>query len=713
MNNQHVQAALARLYMDLKDPLVFDLPIIIVDANTSGFGVAANFPDGIHITEQALLRDPHNLHVYLAHEILHDVVMDHTLFRYSADRLNKAYDYFINLLMYDAYGYDARKCYFRGLFEQKYTGKTVREIVNSLPDDKEYIRYTHSVRHPTVIRIAQNLRKSLDIKAVEYSVLAPSVHVVDSYYQHLRKHYDSMVFDKLPGIDQESVFRSLWLRCFCEDFTYNHRSFEGHLSNTQVLSVVPKIDNAETMNDPELSMFYVAQLLNFLNASGRCISALIARHTKRIHHNKDLLAHLSRTCPNVLERRAKRARIKRSIKAAQEKIAKLQKMPQLHQLLESRNRVAVKRHVQKIANLSSRLIVGTDRPRFDRSHETVRMIWFLQKNMKALLDVFNTYHQMKKLTSQFADDSGENEDDDDGGGSSDVENLKDKLANGNGDGEDDDDSDGDSDSDSSGKKDSNSKGNGKGKNRKLETLDVLSAHRNLFASILNHAADFGEKLASNNSSKYTDGLRPLTLNLGTDLPTVLDSEIGRLGNEYTKLSFLVDLANGNLLQHRDFDPRRSPLVFVLDCSGSMGSCYDVAAGFVLCMIMKLQHMNRSCALVKFSSTVTEVFVFTKKVSLPNLLRALVPDFGGTNFDEALLAAYKVIKQYGWHNAQTLLVSDGHDKISPSVVESKPENTKTTAVLVSGKVKLPGVDDCVLVKRNKLALELTRIGNSVL
>ena len=764
-----VESALQRLATQIGHDVLF-LPISIVDEKTCGFHVACIDRSGIKITEQCIDEDPLNIEVYIAHEIFHEVVEDESLLHvFPAKTLNFASDFKINQYLQEFFGYNVLAVKFKGLRDKRFDNLTVEQICALLPKNLGR-HFTASLRHPIVSQLAKDLRTRLGITPLHNDFI--KFNYQDAYYHTLRRHYSTFEFANLPNINPDVVVRHLWVRHFQFGNRWNHEAFGKHLTHSQALSILPNVSSVDTEGDPELSMFAALFIVNTLNNSERLINKQIKLIKRSIENAKDSKYRLQqelRHCRNadapsktIEALKARILNIPNRLKNLRKRLAFYESLPNLKSLLLEQPSVRVKRKETKWECLSSAVTVKSDAPRFDRKHEMAFLVNLLMKLVSTdLAELDDLYHKINDFTKDFAPDNsddeeevkdGDLEDDEDPGGLSDtLESIKtndesesesetEKEQNQSsteapsGDSSESLDQDEHSDSETDSETGSSledepeigdrgsggqSKESPQGNGGKLETLNTIAINPKVFRSILKHAYEFGEKLMVRASYKASDsGLIDRTLTFGTDLSRLPSSELGRLGNDYAKLSFLVDLANGNLLQYADLDPRRGPLVLMLDCSGSMtGKYYEIAAGFCLTMIQRLNQSQRGVMLIKFSSGIDSVHVWDKGArnpTLSELLKALAtPSLSGTDFDDVLKECFRQVLRLQWKNSQGLLISDGQGSIEESTIAQRPTDMRLTGVLTTKKLHLLGFDDIIHATRTGLAVELTAIGNSIL
>ena len=687
---ERLEAALLRLAGIFEDDRVLLLRVVVTD--DPEIEVAAVDRHGVLISRNCLIYDYQNLEVYLAHEIYHDVLPCTSLHHVFPSRvLNAAADYRINFLLKKLHGLDVRKVKFKGLFDPDLGKKRISDIASFLQRSGQFSsssKFVSKIRHPLVREIAEDLRKRFQIEDVSRAVDLVSIAPFDLplFNKTLRKNYDTLVVANLPNVDHESVLRSLWARFYYDTPKWEKASVGDYLSNTQVLSAVPKV-SGDSFGDSEFSLFAAVSVLKALDTSDAHIARMAKETTRKLDLVVASINHLKREgfTRSIQQRKQY---LKARILALRKKRLYLTELPALSSLLATDYQVRAKKSSVVLSGI--RRFIGertrNTQVRYDTQAELVKLVQLVCKSTKSLADtksIYSEFDNLSKGAGMQSEDTAE-----DGSGSEE------------------------------GAEDADTQGAGRGKtSSRVKALTAIQQDPSVFRKILCAALDFGEQLVVKASKMAPDGLLDKTLTLGTDLSKVVQSDLGRMANNFAKLSFFVDLANGNLLQYTDLDARRSPLVLVLDCSGSMqGRCYAVAAGFCFSLITKLTASDRGCALVKFSSGVDHVMIWDtgRKASLNSLLTSLsTPSYGGTDFSAALHTAFEICSKQHWTKSQVLLISDGYDALSDSVLAAKPTDCKLTAVLVSSKQSLDHADECINISTSQLRDTLVSVGNQVL
>ena len=775
-----VEAALQRLAKDIGPDVLF-LPVEIVSEKTCGFPVACIDRFGIKVTEQCVDKDPMNIEVYIAHEIFHEVLEDESLHHlFPARVLNDGTDYKINQYLQEFYSYDVTKVYFAGLRNTKYDNLTIEQICNVLPKPKG-AHFTPTLRHPMITQIAKDIRTrhGLEVKHKDFIKFNYGETYYNELRKHYPTFEFENLPNINPDVVVRHLWlRHFQMSQKWEHGVFNkHLTHNQALALIPKTSSVDTEGDPEL--SMFAAMFIINALNNSHKIIRKQLHRLDRLEDSLVHRKRQLQEQrqvLRKTPGYRKELEAiedKLSRIPKRLKSIKKRRRFLENLPKLPDLLKAEPSIRVKRFEPKWGCLSSAQALTSDMPKFDQGHEFVKLVQLFLKYVGAdLAELDDIYNHVKDFTKDFAPDTEEekeeadDEDEEDG----DVEAALDRITVSSaedktdtpaeekpsagavdedsdvGDGEEEsaasdvgsspssDSDERDAKSEHSDERDAKSEhsdgqiasdepgdgqGKGQGNGGKLATLNTLAINPKIFKSILRHAYDFGEKLMVRPSYKASeDGLIDRTLTFGTDLSRLPSSELGRLGNEYAKLSFLVDLANGNLLQYVDLDPRRGPLVLMLDCSGSMnGKRYEIAAGFCLAMIMKLNKSERGVMLIKFSSGIDSIHIWEKGKSSPtlsDLLKALVtPSMSGTDFDRVMLECFHQLKKLQWRNSQGLLISDGEGGISEATVSQKPTDLKLTAVLMTKKLALKGFEEIIHASRNGLELDLTTVGNSMM
>lgn len=260
---------------------------------------------------------------------------------------------------------------------------------------------------------------------------------------------------------------------------------------------------------------------------------------------------------------------------------------------------------------------------------------------------------------------------------------------------------------------SDSQAGGESPNR-TNDLVALSKFPNTFEHILFFYGRFKRSLVAPPKRKLNEyGLVDRTITTGASLAKILPSELARLHLDATRLSFLADLANEQLVSYSDLSSNTLPIILCLDMSGSMMSVYPIAAGFCLAMATSCLKASRPFALIQFDSRPVVLSDGTKPPDKSELFQWLVrPSFGGTSFDQPLSTAWSLAEANKWQESQLILITDGAGSIGEQVWAAKPAKLRTTAVLLA-KAYLPQFDIQYRINKGQLERALVRVGTAAL
>ena len=181
---------------------------------------------------------------------------------------------------------------------------------------------------------------------------------------------------------------------------------------------------------------------------------------------------------------------------------------------------------------------------------------------------------------------------------------------------------------------------------------------------------------------------------GDDISRMLPSELVLLGQNKLKMLWHARRAENQLLNYHfqgilsthvpEFKDKSTafdiqadyavkvngPIILCVDSSASMKGKAERIAKAVALETMRIAHLEkRQCYLYSFSGTKQIIeFELNLKNGWQSVINFLKLSFnGGTDINSVLLKSIEKLQQYEWKNADLLLVSDGHFKISDSVV----------------------------------------------
>lgn len=676
-SNEQARHSLEVLAQKMGTPEILTVPIHVFDSKPVGI-TAYTTMDGIYIAKSVLETEPHNVGGYVAHEILHHVIVDPGLNSlYDGYRLNIAEDYKINQVIQELWGYDVSKYGTKGLRSKKYDRLSLSDTCKAIFPDGTVKGCGHlqtGATHPVVLNVAMSLRKRFHVlektrhlKLPKPRVLTPIpereyeaevFQVMSRRYKELRFHTD------LTNVDVDDMVRILWARFFLPEVTYNTGALQEPMPLTlsETVGIAPLLDDyrERTVLRPNETFMMVLMVL-------RRVLTFHELREDLINRTKQTLTDYAPSL--MLLKGEKLVKAKARIQRLERRLQRYIGFPVLNDLQGPKNYAILKK---KKPALVSKLDLRTDPVPAFKATDLVRAIRFIVrysgKEFKQALDAAGKMESV--LTPLTGDGSGGQEAGDSGLG------------------------------------------------ERMDAVEVLESNLAVLHSILAYASDFSEKL-SVASSRHTDPnlLVDSTYEYSSDLDRVVPSELARLNNPETRLSFYVDLANSSLLSYVANEPRRGPVIFLLDCSGSMaGKKYAMATGFILAMAKKMVSFGRKTALVRFSHRVVSTTVWGEgdNPTLVSLMKTLATGVvGGTAYDPALEEAEAICAKHSWKNTTVFIITDGDTKADSAIV-SRMESSgiKLTAVLVARAGANIGIRDTISVNPTTMETTLVRLGASL-
>lgn len=613
--------------------------------------------NGIFLNQSLLEVAPHEAGAVVAHEILHHVVDDPLLAaKYPHELMNYAEDMKINQLLEDLWGYDVRKLTVPGLRNPKWDHLTLEQLLKKL--STKDIEYQHPVVtaqiHPLMRNVADRLRneiartslgKLLNIKVNDPLYSVTTQHETELLKRHLAT-FNRLELHNLPGVDVNRALWELSVRLY-EAGSIPNKLGQGLLNHTDATVLAPKLSSFnDTYGDSEFACFSAKFILKKLGQS----DALLKQEYQKLW-DKMLRVKAS------IMKRATKSKKKKSLQKRMVRIRSLRPLDDLllqNKLPEYRTSKSAKGITAQFSNKEPKL-------RVVKGQFTETTDFTMRFTLKELTKIKDVYDRLSKLT-----DGQEQE----GEGNNSGEEKKDKP-NSN------------KEQATAGKE----AGKDKGKPQKLEALEAVELNYEKLGKIFRYADDFLEKIVGTTSKRPDEISQSFnTINYGSDLERVIQSEVALLANEDTKLAFFAKLVDSELLSEAATLPKRSPLIIAVDGSGSMqGAPYERAAGFSLAMYQRLQEQRRGFALLNFSTDIDQIMVSNGgKANLMEALKVLTtPSYGGTSFNVVIQKASEIIRENRWKRTQILVVTDGYDSLSPEVVRQLPNGTKLTAIIVGG------------------------------
>jgi uncharacterized protein with von Willebrand factor type A (vWA) domain len=228
---------------------------------------------------------------------------------------------------------------------------------------------------------------------------------------------------------------------------------------------------------------------------------------------------------------------------------------------------------------------------------------------------------------------------------------------------------------------------------KLELFNKIKNNRKL-SEISKLAGRFKAEMDRVRSNKKNAGPDEITsIETGSDLNRILASELCKLNNRKAKLLLFKDYIEGSLMQYRfeeNIKESRGPIVFALDCSGSMTGDPEVWAKAIMVSIATLAAKeNRPFKVILFNSSIQLTEEFTDPNQKQDKLFSICDYYcaGGTNFDLPLLTAMELIKKENkWEKADIIFITDGLcsiDKNTTSEINKMKESGMKLLTILIG------------------------------
>lgn len=331
---------------------VMTVPIMVYDDIGDGTP-AYTTPHAIFVARSVIEKEPHNLAVYVGHEILHHVVNDPLASSlYKHELVNVAADYIINYILKSIYGLDVRKAGVPGIYDTKFKSKSLMEACAILAKngyERKGCGCLHKVTNPALYRVAGIIRDRLN----EHSSLAHLKLGTVREIVKLTKEQDQQLFDELrprfwrmqfgvntAALNYDLMLRALYGRLVAPTVRYDIRKDMPYLAHEHAiaLSVATAKLRDMTRNDPATALTFAQHILAFLSNWGTTHwkRDLIEKQLVRISKLKEKRKHKS------FFSKSEREKFKRSIERARKKIQKLDKESDLPAMVIDENRVRVR-----------------------------------------------------------------------------------------------------------------------------------------------------------------------------------------------------------------------------------------------------------------------------------------------------------------------------------------------------------------------------------
>lgn len=319
--------------------------------------------NGIHIGKSVIENEPHRLHIYFGHELLHHVVYDplaRSIFPHRM--LNRCSDLVINWILKTVFGLDVRKALHRGIYDAKLArNKTLLQVCNAYAKSIGLNPATedapesgcgrrHTVTHPAVYKAASALMQQLRFhSALEHLDLGRPREIVllpqeadQAMFQELRdrswrlKHYTHAH----TPLDFDLLLRGLYGRLFSTAVRYDIRKdipvlgYEHSVALTAAVARLRPLTRGDAAASLTAADLLIRNLLEWGTPSWKTnlVSGIQAR-IERLRAKVKLRSRYSKI---------ERAGFKTQIKRAFARIETIQREVSLASLLIEDNRVTVK-----------------------------------------------------------------------------------------------------------------------------------------------------------------------------------------------------------------------------------------------------------------------------------------------------------------------------------------------------------------------------------
>lgn len=195
----------------------------------------------------------------------------------------------------------------------------------------------------------------------------------------------------------------------------------------------------------------------------------------------------------------------------------------------------------------------------------------------------------------------------------------------------------------------------------IQLAEYLSSNQKL-----NDIADWAGRMKAiahmKQKSKDENSIEPSGVTTGSDIGSLLPSELGMYTNPATKADFMRRFAEGETLQYDRKGKEelgKGPVILCLDQSGSMNDLDNESKGFTLALMSIAKKQRRDFGLILFSDR-AEVYKYEKGKIKINDMVGLAKTFlnGGTNFMKPLQEALNMINETRFKKADIVFVTDG-------------------------------------------------------
>lgn len=390
---------------------VLALPIHTFDYNAPW--PAFTTEDGIYVHKKVLVREPQNLKIYLAHELMHHVVEDKEhMYMYTHKQCNYAEDYKINQLLYEIAKYDVRKVKNRGLFSTKFNSMTVPEIAKYLaahsPPSQGGCCGATGIAHPLILAAAHRLRIRYADKLQRKTEDHFFVDLVDrsKFYKVLPKLGASWKLHHLPFIAPAKTMLGIWSHLFLESAVaapLDHKRLTP--SESVAFSMNTRLLRAKTVGNPDEAILAASIYLQNIdrdesylrNLADKIAHRIVVLQEKR-RRTKKLRVRLE-LFERIKQLRVKLRDVKRLVPIS--KMLKESRLPKVKPASKIPTSTTVS---LRSAHSKNKMIGQVKLPNFDRKNPIVkRLASAARRSVRDLAETIETFkklqHQMPELTN--------------------------------------------------------------------------------------------------------------------------------------------------------------------------------------------------------------------------------------------------------------------------------------------------------------------------
>ena len=245
-------------------------------------------------------------------------------------------------------------------------------------------------------------------------------------------------------------------------------------------------------------------------------------------------------------------------------------------------------------------------------------------------------------------------------------------------------------------------GNPQSEQEEIDRTEMIRTlqHNERFRTLLKKAGRIADMPSARPAKTDDAGWDACGVKESGDIASVIGSELALLATDDTEMFFYQKLAEQKLLTVKRKGKKplgRGPVILLKDESGSMGgNRHDMASALAMATVLNMTKDNRSTTVIGYNGGLRNTYSFTKhktaklndrdtqwKNAMAHL--ACVDCGGGTNFDPALKAGLRVLKNQA--RADMIFLTDGDAGVSRSVLnkleKAKANGLRITTILIGG------------------------------